>query len=186
MFPPHCDAIVFFLKEKNLNNSGWDYPNQKPSLPFFISLIFLFHFYFNFRLNQLNKDQNHQKDFNNIRHADKKPTQNEVSRTNRVLLVWICWCIFPLFRIEETTKNKIDISVVVRGTYTSSLCKQFPTEWSLTFIHSESERERMCSFQWKKKLKHTLTDAHIYIDRMSIFCVFVIQHKINIAFTLNP
>ncbi|XP_055302400.1 protein madd-4 isoform X7 [Sitodiplosis mosellana] len=29
------------------------------------------------RLNQLNKDQNHQKDFNNIRHADKKPTQNE-------------------------------------------------------------------------------------------------------------
>ncbi|XP_031629319.1 protein madd-4 isoform X3 [Contarinia nasturtii] len=29
------------------------------------------------RLNQLNKDQNHQKDFNNIRRTDKKLTQNE-------------------------------------------------------------------------------------------------------------
>lgn len=44
-----------------------------------LSLSFSFHFHFNFRLNQLNKDQSHQKDFNNIRQTDKKLTQNEVS-----------------------------------------------------------------------------------------------------------
>lgn len=54
-----------------------DYSNR--TCLFFLSLSFSFHFHFNFRLNQLNKDQSHQKDFNNIRQTDKKLTQNEVS-----------------------------------------------------------------------------------------------------------
>lgn len=123
--------------------------------------FFFFHSHFNFRLNQLNKDQNHQKDFNNIRHPDKKLTQNEVSTTNVVhfglkfyVFFPLCVCIFSLPIRKKKKQNTIDFSVVVWDTYTSSLCKQFPTEWSLTFIQPTE-----CIFQWKKK-SGTYTHTH--------------------------
>lgn len=79
--------FIFFalmFKVKSHETTRLDYSNRT---------CHFFHSHFNFRLNQLNKDQNHQKDSNNIRHADKKLTQNEVSTANREYF-WFEFCFF--------------------------------------------------------------------------------------------
>lgn len=178
----HYDAIIVFcLKKKTLNNSRWDYPNQKSSLPF----LFLLFFYFTLISisDLINWTKTKTTKRISIIYVMRTKNQLKTKWVQQIEYLWFgfwCWCIFPLFRIEEITKNKnraYNRLLCCCSRYLHFFIVQTISNWVKLDFHSfrEWKREGVFFPMEKEPKAHTNRCTHTYKDRMSIFCVFVIQ-----------